>query len=118
SALENGRARAVVRFDGDSLLEVPRTVPATGSLFVVFRAAQTARPGHRLLGWEDADAGKHGLGLMLEPGGRLHAILRNEGRSGDLVDAHPTVGKPLSVTVVPRGQAESMGCSTFDHGYP
>jgi len=95
SALINGHARAVLRFDGDSLLESPRRVPATGSLFVVFRAADTASPGQRLLGWEDSSAGKHGLGLMLEPGGRLHAILRNSGLVGDLVDAHTTGGFEL-----------------------
>ena len=54
--------------------------------------ADTASPSQRLLGWEDSDAGKHGLGLMLDPGGRLHAILRNNGQSGDLVDAHPGAG--------------------------
>ncbi len=113
SALINGRARAVVRFDGKSLLEFPRTVPTTGSLFVVFRVAQTARPGHRLLGWEDADAGKHGLGLMLEPGGRLHAILRNEGRSGDLVDAHPTAG--FEMACVTWG---SQGVTLHRNGVP
>src|SRR4029077_9707313 len=40
----------------------------------------------------DADAGKHGIGLILEPGGRLHAILRNNGQAGDLVDAHGICG--------------------------
>src|SRR6185437_15151416 len=33
----NGRDRTVLRFDGRSLLEVPRTVPPAGGLFVVFR---------------------------------------------------------------------------------
>ena len=65
----------------------------------------TARPGQRLLGWEDADAGKHGLGLMVEPGGRLHAILRNNGQAGDLVDAHPAAGFELvCVTWGSRGR--------------
>ena len=32
---------------------------------------------------------------MLESGGRLHAILRNDGRSGDLVDASPNAGFEL-----------------------
>ena len=39
----------------------PRTVPPTGSLFVVFRTADTAGAAQRLLGWEDSDVGKHGL---------------------------------------------------------
>ncbi len=91
----NGHARAALRFDGKALLELPRRVPSTGSLFVVFEIAETAGPGQRLLGWEDADGGKHGLGLMPEPGGRLHAILRNNGQTGDLVDTHPTSGFEL-----------------------
>ena len=41
---------------------------------------------------------------MLEPGGRLHAILRNNGQSGDLVDARPSAGFELvCVTWGPRG---------------
>jgi len=95
SAAVNGHTRAVLRFDGRALLELPRRVPATGSLFVVFKIADTAGPGQRLLGWEDADAGKHGLGLMPDPGGRLHAILRNNGQAGDLVDARPNAGFEL-----------------------
>src|SRR5438093_7483424 len=35
-----------------------------------------------------SNAGQHGLGLMLTPGGGLHAIMRNNGRSGDVV--HPS----------------------------
>ncbi len=89
SMIIHGHSRAVLRFDGEALLELPRKVPATGSLFVVFRTAGHGTPSQRLLGWEDADAGKHGLGLMLDPKGRLHAVLRNNGQSGDLVDAHP-----------------------------
>jgi hypothetical protein len=95
SAVFNGRDRTILRFDGDALLELPRSVPPTGSLFAVFRIGGTASPGQRLLGWEDADAGKHGLGLMPEPGGRLHAILRNNSQSGDLVDTHPPAGFDL-----------------------
>ena len=38
-------------------------MPPTGSLFVVFRTADTAPSGQRLVGWEDSDVGKHGLGL-------------------------------------------------------
>jgi hypothetical protein len=82
------QSRTVLRFDGESLLAFPRRVPATGSLFVIFRASDNAKPGQRLLGWEDSDTGKHGLGLLVERGGRLHAVLRDEGKSGDLVDTH------------------------------
>jgi hypothetical protein len=101
-----GRSRAVLRFDGGSLLDVPRTVPPTGSLFVVFRTAETAQAGQRLVGWEDSDVGKHGLGLLAEPGGRLQAVLRNEGQSGDLADARtPSAFEIVSVTWGPGGTA-------------
>jgi hypothetical protein len=97
SAVVNGKgpARSLLRFDGQSLLELPRRVPRTGSLFVVFQTAETGDPSQRLLGWEDSDTGKHGLGLMPDARGRLHAILRHDGRSGDLVDAHADKGFEL-----------------------
>jgi tetratricopeptide (TPR) repeat protein len=82
----------LVRFDGHSLLEAPGSVPPAGSLFVVYRNGNGAGGGQRLLGWEDSDVGNHGLGLMPEAGGRLLAILRNEGQNGDLVDARRSSG--------------------------
>ena len=77
--------KTVVRFDGQAVLAADRPVPPAGSLFVVFRLADQARAGERIVGWEDADRGQHGLGLMTDPSGRLHAILRKDGQSGDLV---------------------------------
>ncbi len=82
------QVRSVLSFDGQSLLAAPGAVPATGSLFLVYRLAATARAGERLVGWEDADKGKHGLGLMTDPAGKLHAVLRKNGQSGDIVDAN------------------------------
>ena len=100
----NGRAQAVFRFDGEALLELPRRAPASGTMFVVYRPAESGSPNQRLLGWEDSDSGKHGLGLMPAPDGRLHAILRNNGQSGDLVDAHRGDGYELiSLTWGPQG---------------
>ena len=94
----------MLKFDGQSLLAFPRRIPATGSLFAVFRSAASAAPGQRLLGWEDSDTGKHGLGLIVDPGGRLHAVIRNDGLSGDLVDARPTPALELvCLTWGPRG---------------
>ncbi len=102
----NEKKRTVLRFDGQALLEVPRRATANGTLFVVFRPADVPNPGQRLLGWEDADSGRHGLGLMLDPGGRLHAILRNNGRSGDLVDARMSSGLEIvCLTWGPQGTA-------------
>jgi hypothetical protein len=86
TAAINGHTRTVLRFDGQALLEAPGQAPPQGSLFIVFRTAATASAGQRLVGWEDSSAGKHGLGLMPDPGGRLHAIVRNNGKTGDVVD--------------------------------
>ncbi len=80
-----GRSRPVLRFTGSEVLEVPQTVPPAGSLFVVFRVADTSASGQRLIGWEDSDGGRHGIGLMPTAGGGLHAILRKDGAIGDIV---------------------------------
>ena len=79
-----GDTMRVIRFDGSALLQTQRTVPATGSLFAVFRPAPNAT-GTRLVGWEDSAGGQHGVGLMLTANGGLHAILRRNGASGDVV---------------------------------
>lgn len=100
----NDCTKTVLRFDGNSLLEAPRPVPPNGSLFVVFQTSSTASPGQRLFGWEDSAVGKHGLGLMPAPDGRLHAILRHNGRTGDLVDANLKTGFEIAcVTWGPAG---------------
>lgn len=78
----------VIRFDGNSMLQVPRSVPSTGSLFAVFRPDPNAA-GTRLIGWEDSTVGQHGVGLMPTADGGLHAILRRAGASGDLVIPAP-----------------------------
>ena len=54
---------------------VPARAPAPGARGTAACSSSSgpptrSRPGQRLLGWEDSDIGKHGLGLMLEPGGR------------------------------------------------
>jgi Protein of unknown function (DUF1553)/Protein of unknown function (DUF1549)/Planctomycete cytochrome C/Concanavalin A-like lectin/glucanases superfamily len=102
----DGQIKTVLRFDGRSLLKAPRRAPPTGSLFVVFRTAKMASPGQRLLGWEDSNGGQHGLGLMSDPDGSLRAILRNNGRSGDLTDARRAEGfEVVCVTWGPGGTA-------------
>jgi hypothetical protein len=89
TATVGGHTKAILRFDGNALLEAPRRMPPVGSLFVVFRNSATTGPWRRLVGWEDSNVGKHGLGLMTAPGGSWHAILRNNGQNGDLVvDKH------------------------------
>jgi hypothetical protein len=102
----DGHNKSVVRFDGQSVLEVQRTVPPAGTMFVVFRTAATAVSGERLVGWEDADTGRHGLGLMPDRGGPLHAILRNNGQVGDVVDrTRPTGFETVCITWGPGGTA-------------
>ena len=80
-----GRERPVVRFDGSALLAAGREPPAVGALTVLFRPAADAAPGQRLLGWEDAAVGQHGVGLIAEKSGALHAILRRGSGNGDIV---------------------------------
>ncbi len=92
STAVNGHTKTVLRFDGKSLLESPTRTPPIGSLFVVYQTADNGNPGQRLVGWEDSDLGKHGLGLMPAPDGRLHAILRNNSQSGDIVNGNKTAG--------------------------
>jgi hypothetical protein len=119
----NGHAKQVLRFTGRHLLEVRGTVPQVGSLFIVFHAAKSGSPGQRLIGWEDAAVGRHGLGLMIDPGaGGLHAILRDNAQSGDLV--HGDRGAPefeiVSITWGPRGttlhrNGKTVGASPAIH---
>ena len=85
----HGRSRPVIRFDGESVLQSPRTVPVTGALFAVFRPDPAVSAGTRLIGWEDSAVGQHGLGLMPNAAGGLHAILRRAGASGDIVAPAP-----------------------------
>lgn len=94
-----------LRFDGHQMLQAPLNVPAVGSLFVVFRLAQQAVPGQRLIGWEDSAIGQHGVGVMLEPSGSLHVIARRNGEKGDVVTTlpHSTIFQLLSVTWGPAG---------------
>ena len=104
TAMIDGHAKPVVRFDGEAVLEAGRAVPPAGTMFIVFHTADNARHGERIVGWEDADAGQHGLGLMTATDGALHAILRNKGQSGDIVDAiRPSGFETVCVTWGPSG---------------
>jgi len=98
----DGRSRPVLRFTGKEMLEVPLTVPPAGSLFVVYRVADAAASGQRLIGWEDSNGGKHGIGLMPTPGGGLHAILRKDGANGDIVDG-PKTNAPFEIVSLTWG---------------
>lgn len=80
-----GHERTVLRFSGKELLQVPGTVPSVGSLIVVFRPDPAGVPGQRLVGWEDASAGQHGVGVMTDAAGAVHAIVRRNGANGDVV---------------------------------
>ncbi|HEY4263187.1 MAG TPA: DUF1553 domain-containing protein, partial [Schlesneria sp.] len=78
------QSRAALHFAGNELLQAPVTVPAAGSLFIVYRLDPAGGPGQRLLGWEDASVGQHGIGIMTDAAGALHAIVRRNGASGDV----------------------------------
>ncbi|MSU35977.1 MAG: DUF1553 domain-containing protein [Pedosphaera sp.] len=107
-----GRRRTVLSFAGTESLEVPQTAPPAGSLFLVFRRADIAAAGQRILGWEDASAGRHGLGLMLTPGGGLHVILRKDGANGDIV-APPATNQDFEIVSLIWG---SGGATLFRQG--
>ena len=100
-----GRARPVLRFSGKELMEIGVAVPPAGSLFVAFRRADREADGQRLVGWEDSDTGRHGLGLMLKAGGGLHAIGRADTGNGDVVAGASTNGtfEIVGITWGPRG---------------
>src|SRR5262249_13399206 len=99
TALIAGHKKTVLRFDGRALLEAPIQAPVTGSVFVVFKRAEKGSPGQRLIGWEDANVGHHGLGLMLDTGGRLHVIRRKHGQMAGLAHVRRTTDFELvSVT--------------------
>ncbi|HEY2252334.1 MAG TPA: DUF1549 and DUF1553 domain-containing protein [Planctomycetaceae bacterium] len=88
-----GRTVPTVRFSGKELLQVPVSVPPIGSLFVVFRPDPNGPNGQRLVGWEDSAVGQHGLGLMTDAAGAVHAILRKSGANGDVVVPAPVPTK-------------------------
>ncbi len=106
TTLMHGIDRPVIRFEGNSMLQAPCSVPVTGSLFAVLRPDPGAA-GTRLIGWEDSAGGKHGVGLMPTADGGLHAVLRREGTNGDVVA--PAAGPPefqlISLTWGPGGVA-------------
>jgi hypothetical protein len=105
TAMINGQTKSVLRFNGDEVLDARRIVPPVGSLFIVYKTADGATPGRRLIGWEDSDVGRHGLGLMVNAGGGMHAILRANAKNGDIVhNRKPSGGfEIISVTWGPRG---------------
>jgi hypothetical protein len=110
SAAIDGHTKTALRFGGRSGLQAPRRVPPAGSLFAVFRTADTASAGQRLVGWEDSSVGRHGLGLIADAGGHLHAVLRNDGRSGDLADTRRAEGfEIVCITWGPGGTTLHRG---------
>ena len=105
----NGHARPVLRFDGQSLLEAPRTRarrPAACSLSSGPR--RRAAPSQRLLGWEDSDAGKHGLGLMPDPAVAARDPAE-QWPSGDLVDC--ASGRGFRARLRDLGSARARRCT-------
>jgi len=105
SAMIHGHIRPVVRFQGQELLQAPRSAPPIGSLFVVFRPSEANVSGQRLVGWEDSSVGQHGVGLIADPKGAVHAVVRRNGANGDVVA--PAAATPdfqlLSLTWGPIG---------------
>lgn len=113
----HGRLRPVIRFSGKELLQTSGSVPPVGTLFVVFRPDPKGTGSQRLVGWEDSAVGQHGLGLMTDAAGAVHAILRKNGANGDVVVAAPapvaTEILELQVLCVSWGPA---GVAVFRNG--
>ncbi|MSR59367.1 MAG: DUF1553 domain-containing protein [Planctomycetaceae bacterium] len=114
TALIGGHQRRVVRFQGESVLQAPRSVPPVGSFLAVFRPDQAAPAGGRLIGWEDSATGQHGLGLMPDAAGGLHAILRRAGASGDVVVSAPATPEFQRITLTWGAD----GVALFRNGEP
>ena len=102
-AIIGGRERPMLRFDGRAILAAAHEVPAVGSLTALFRAADDAQPGQRLVGWEDAAVGHHGVGLIAARSGALHAILRKGGANGDVVVAAPATPPEFQLVTLAWG---------------
>ena len=98
-----GRERPMLRFDGRAILAAAHEVPGVGSLTALFRAADDAQPGQRLVGWEDAAVGHHGVGLIAARSGALHAILRKGGANGDVVVAAPATPPEFQLVTLAWG---------------
>ena len=84
-----GSHRPVIRFGGKSLLQAPIFAPPEGTVCMVVNLAG-ADANQRIIGWEDSDAGKHGVGVLTTGAGGLHALFRKDGASGDIVAAGRT----------------------------
>ena len=102
-AMIGGRERPMLRFDGRAILAAAHEVPGVGSLTALFRAADDAQPGQRLVGWEDAAVGHHGVGLIAARSGALHAILRKGGANGDVVVAAPATPPEFQLVTLAWG---------------
>jgi hypothetical protein len=113
-----GDERGVLRFTGKELLHVAGSVPPTGTLLVAFRPDPMGGPGQRLLGWEDAAVGQHGIGMMTDGAGGVHCILRRNGMSGDVVVPAPesgTVPPAFQILCITWGPA---GVAVYRNGQP
>jgi hypothetical protein len=113
-----GRARTVLQFRGQNQLRATGTIPPAGTLMVLFRSDPAGPSGQRLVGWEDAAVGQHGLGMMVDGTGSIHAILRRQGASGDVMIPAPSPRPESSgfqlITIVWGPQ----GVSVYRDGQP
>lgn len=100
----NRRPRKVLEFRGQESMSASQPPPLAGSLFLVYGRAGTAQGGERIIGWEDSRVGSHGLGLQPEGENSVRAILRNRGKSGDVLSkqAFPIAEQGLDVEAVTR----------------
>ncbi len=82
--------RPVLRFDGtNDLLGATAPVPSSGSMFLAFNKRGII--DDRLVGWEDSNVGKHGIGIQPNHGNRPNIIARQNFRVADLWGNGPAV---------------------------
>ena len=81
----NGHTKPVLQFSGEEALQALGYVPPAGSVLIVFNKAGEAVVGERLIGWEDSQAGLHGVGIQPEGQAALRVICRNKGANGDVL---------------------------------
>jgi hypothetical protein len=99
TATINGLTKDVLNFDG-SLLQAALTQTPSGSAFFVLN---NLGPGGRVIGWENAEVGDDGLGILTSNHlGNLQVIARNNFVPGD-IDTGSPLGSQFEILSVTWG---------------
>lgn len=80
----NGHDHPLLAFSGQQILRASQYVPPVGSVFLVYGKPLPPAGAERVIGWEDAEGGVHGVGLQPGVDHSLLAVLRKQGVTGDV----------------------------------